>query len=920
MKEARAKTVELIFHEALAKPEADREKFLAEACHGNQELHQKVASLLRAHKDGLLEGGPFALFAKGSEPSPTFPEGARISSYRIVRLLGKGGMGEVYEAYDERLKRRVALKTLPQSFAGDAARVERLQREARAASALNHPNILTIYDFGREAGTDFIVSELVEGVSLRELIGELSPAEALDYARQIGEALHAAHAAGIVHRDIKPENVMVRRDGYLKVLDFGLAKIQLSPPPDESMDQQTTQHDVSIPGLIIGTINYMSPEQVRGQVVDFRTDIWSWGVVLYEMLTGRRPFDTVAAIVKQEPVPPCKHPELNRIVAKALSKPVETRYQGMAEALRDLAGLRLQSRRWPSWRRTYLWAALALFIALAGTGARYYWVYWTSLHQPIRLESMVPLTTSGNVTLGTISPDGNYAAYASQDRRGQSLRLVQIGTKAETERLAPAQGVYTGITFSPDGRFLYYVFQQNRVGKLYRLALLGGDPRLVADDVDSPVGFSPDGSQFVFKRDSSARQESSLMIRSVDDGRETMLATLKIPNAFWPGPIWSRDGAFILCAAYASTPSKLTIKIVSIRLRDKVWREMPVDDWKWVAKPAWIKSGRGILVAAMTIHSNRAQIAQALWPEGTITPVSHDTEDYMDLDATVDSTRVIGVSMHRESSLWVVPLAAPDQPRLVAGGRFNFVASTHSGSIISQTETGGELDLWSIDVKSGKMRPLTDDPYTKQDPAPTADQKYVVYSSDRDGSYHLWRSNSDGTNPVRLTSGPTYDRQPAVTPDSRWIVYTSIRGGLWALWKVSIDGGDPTQITSPMAEQPDVSPDGKFIACNYAGPPYRQWSTVILRSDTGQLVRSFPALPGEARVRWSADGKFLLYFVTTDGVSNLWAQPAGGGSPTQLTHFTQETIFAASPSPDGKWVALIRGRETSNLVLLETAN
>jgi serine/threonine protein kinase len=922
MKEARAKTVESIFHEALAKPEADREKFLAEACHGDQELYRKVVSLLRAHQkpEAPLQDGPVPSFPK--RPEHALPEGSRIASYRIVRPLGKGGMGEVYEAYDERLKRRVALKTLQPSLAGDATRVERLKREGRAASALNHPNILTIYDFGREGNTQFIVSELVEGVSLRELIGDLSPSEAIDCARQIGLALQTAHAAGIVHRDIKPENVMVRPDGYVKVLDFGLAKVGLVPAPDRTVREQSTQTSVSVPGALIGTISYMSPEQVRGEEVDSRTDIWGWGVVLYEMLAERRPFDGVAGILNQEPEPPSQSPELNRIVAKALSKPVEARYQSMADALRDLADLRpkLQPQSHPRspWRRRLSWTALALFILLTAGAARY-WFYWDSLRQPLRLESMVPLTTSGNVTLGAISPDGNYSAYVTEDARGQTLRLLQIGTKGDTERLPPAQGVYIGLTFSPDGRFIYYVLEEHRVGKLYRLVLLGGDPRPVADDVDSPVAFSPNGSQFVFRRTSALHQESALIVRSLENGQETVLATLKLPNAFYPGPIWSRDGTFILCATYTSTATNLVTKIASIRLRDKAWRETAAEPWKSISKPAWIKNGQGIILAANTIHSNRTQLVQAFWPERTITPISHDTGDYVDLDATTDSTRILGVSIHQDSSLWVAPLATPDQSRLIAEGNFNFAAWTRSGNVISQTENGGQLDLWSIDVKSGKMRPLTDDAYTKQDPAPTADQKYVVYASDRDGSPHLWRSNWEGGNPVPLTSGPSFDRQPAVTPDSQWVVYTSIQGEFWALWKVSIDGGNPTRLTSQMAKQPDVSPDGKFIACNYSGPPYRQWSTVILRSDTGELVRTFPEVPGEARARWSADGKSLVYVVTTKGVSNIWAQPASGGSPTQLTHFTQERIFAASPSPDGRSLAFIRGKKTSNLVLLETA-
>jgi eukaryotic-like serine/threonine-protein kinase len=930
--EARAKSVESIFHEVLAKPEADREEFLAEACQGDPELYRKVTSLLSAHGEsgGLLQEGPLALFATAPEP-PTFREGSRVASYRIVRLLGKGGMGEVYEAYDERLNRRVALKTLPQRLADDPARVERLKREARAASALNHPNILTIYDFGQERGTEFIVSELVEGVSLREQIGALSASQALDYARQIGEALKAAHAAGIVHRDIKPENIMVRPDGYVKVLDFGLAKFPLSQSPGQSVDQQPSElSNLSVPGLLIGTVNYMSPEQVRGQGVDLRTDIWSWGVVFYEMLSGRRPFDgatptdTVAAILNQDPELPSRNSELNRIVAKALSKPAEARYQGMSDALDALASRGPKQRPWWFGRRALSWLALALFSVVAVVAARS-WLHWASLRQPFRVESMVPLTTSGNVTRGAISPDGKYAAYVTEDRVGQTLRLAQLGTNAETTKIPAGPDNYWGLTFSPDGRYIYYVLARSFVGKLYRMPLLTNEAKMVADDVDSPVSFSPDGSRFVFVRNNTARHESSLIIKPVDGGAEVTLITLKSPDVFLPGPLWSPDGTSVLCGARSITPeSQSSVRIVSVRTQDGRVEQSVPEPWNWMHKPVWIHEGSSILTSANSIYSNRSQLLQVSWPGGVVTPIVYDTEDYWDLDAAPDARKIVGMVKHRESSLWTVSLADPAHARLISTGKYYGITWTKSGNLVTQTDIGGYPDLWSVEVDTGKLRQITDDSYMEHVPtAVTRDEKYVVYGSNRSGGSHLWRSGLDGTNPTQLTLDASQDKYPSVTPDGKWVIYTSTRdGALWgALWRVPIEGGPPTRLTptTAVAKRADVSPDGTWIVCNYAQLPLRKWTVVILRAQDGEPVRTLPEVPGETPVLWSRDGESLFYVATVDGVSNIWSQPVHGGAPHQLTHFTDGTIFELSPSPDGNYLGYVRGNDMSNLVLMQAA-
>ena len=905
--------VESLFYEVQAKPPDQREKYLAEACQDDEEVYREVKSLLfHFEQSSPLDQSPL-------EPpfQPAFAQGEKLGPYEIIRQLGKGGMGEVYLARDSRLGRKVALKILPEILAGNPELIERLRREAQTASALNHPNILTIYEFGQQGHIQYIASEFVEGTELRDLIGRLSTAEIVDYARQIGQAIAAAHSVGIVHRDIKPENIMVRSDGIIKVLDFGLAKL-MPQLVDAGRLYERISSVRSEPGLLVGTINYMSPEQVRGQAVDHRTDIWSWGVVLYEMLAGKRPFDAVtpsdvlANIITREPVPPCKDGEINRAVANALKKRPEDRYQSMGEALRNLPAGRRRG-----FQPGRLVAVVIIACALLVGG---FLLYRNRLPQPFRIESMVHLTTSGNVQEGAISPDGNFAAYATQERHGETLKITEVGTGVEQEKIAPSSGEYRGITFSRDGRFIYYVFLQNELGKLYRVPMVGGDSRMLVNDVDSPISFSPDGSQFVFVRNNPVRREVSLIVRSLDASAERILVTLKAPRNFWHYPLWSVDGSFVVCGSYSESPvGRSSIKIMGVRLSDGNLIEIGPEPWYWMGKPVWIKNGKSLAVPATNVNSNHPQLMEVSWPEGEVSGITHDTGDYRNLDASADSRKLVTVAVQRDSHIWTVSLADRGRTSLVAKGKYFGVAWTPAGGLISQTDTGGHPELWYLEPGSGASHPLTDDGFVKQDAVPTPDGKFVVYSSLRDGGFHLWRSNSDGSNSVRLTSSQWRETQAAVTPDSQWLIYTSNESGFDALWKVPISGGKPERITDRTSREPSISPDGRWIACKYAENPSGPLVTVILQADTGEFVRSFPAIPEGSRVRWSTDGK-QLFFIETDGAtSNIWGQPVDGGKPKQLTQFTEGLIFSFAPSPDGKSLACVRGSRTSNLVLMQSA-
>jgi eukaryotic-like serine/threonine-protein kinase len=943
---ARLKKIDSLLHAALALPQDQREKFLAEACRGDPALYQELSSLLADREEGSSQSGNSSSPNLGPQlvqATATFRAGARVGCYEIIRWLGRGGMGEVYLARDLHLPRKVALKFLPKDLWADAAQVDRFRREAQAASALNHPNILTIYDFGEQGELHYIVTEFVDGTSLRERIGHLSETEALDYARQIGEALASAHAAGIVHRDIKPENIMVRSDGYIKILDFGLAKVvNQHLESTRSLDEPLAagpDASLFLPGRLIGTLNYMSPEQARGEKVDLRTDVWSWGVVLYEMLAGRRPFEALTpgdllAALDRGPDPASRDKALNRVLAKALRKQPQQRYANMPAALEDMAEARSKVKRrfarafrrvvlaggnslpWKS--RAVLLAALALLIVGV------YSLFELKPGDAYRLQSTTRLTTSGNVVYAATSPAGDYISYARKERGGQALRVIQVPTNTDAERISAAAVEYAGITPSKDG-FIYYVARQNEFGKLYRLPLLGGVPKWVADDVDSPISFSPDEKRFAFLRDDPVERATALIVRNTEEEKETKLITLKWPQSFGSPPAWSPDGSTVLFAAVFQNPSGggfSNFRIMSVRAEDGKEVSSVSLPWHWMGKPVWLNNGKAIAVAKASRGSDRGQIVEVVWPGGVVSPITHDTADYRNLSATLDAAELVTTQLDRQSSIWMVSLSGQENPHPVTtGGRFYGLSWTPAGKLVSQAYTNDQPGFWLIDPRSREQQPIMQGSYAESAVMASPDGRYVVHVSNRDGAFHLWRSDFDGTHSIRLTSGAASESGLAITPDGKWVVYTSADAG-YSLWKAPMSGGEPIQITNHDARNPAVSPDGEMVACEYYDDASQKWTVAVLTLATGEPLRAFPQIPAgdnAVAVRWSADGRDLLYALGDENeVFNIWAQPVSGGAPKKLTHLADDRIFAFAPSPDGKSLALVRGKTASDVVLMQT--
>ena len=873
--------VKEIFNSAITYRPEERGLFISQACSGDEALRSEVESLIASHErsGSFIDEPAFAQAANLiANDNAELKTGQTVGSYEVLSFISRGGMGEVYLAEDKRLGRKVALKLLPSSFTKDDDRLRRFEQEARAASALNHPNIITIYEIREVGASHVIATEFVEGETLRSRVNRksLTVTEALDIAIQIADALAAAHKAGIIHRDIKPENIMVRPDGYVKVLDFGLAKLSEQASPAVAAEAPTIQVRTGS-GIVIGTAGYMSPEQARGLGVDNRSDIFSLGSVMYEMLARRKPFegetpsDTLAAILKTEPpslarVLPGVPSELTRIVTKCLKKDREERYQVVKDLWLDLKALKqeLEFQRTrggeveaspAAGEATAIFSAprqtversgggtiteslsielkrhkfgaavavvLIVFLLAAGGFGVYKLLNRENAVAHFTDVSLVRLTNSGNAIDSTISPDGKYIVYVLSDRSSQSLWIRQVSTANDKLIVQPAPVGYFGVTFSPDGNDLYYVIKQNLdAGTLYRIPVLGGIPVKISERLDGPVSFSPDGKQFVFVRGNHPTTGSSaLIIANVDGTNERELAIQTFPDRFSPifftGPSWSPDGK-IIAAPVATTGVGARVNGYSVA--DSKEQRLSEQSWVFAGRVQWLPDMSGLLlVAGENVAS--AQLWIINHPAGTTRRVTNDLSQYRAIGLTQDGKMFTTVQAQGLVNLWTLPDADATKATRLPTGNVSFYSSsgnnlswTPDGRIVFVSNEGGDANIWITKPDGNERKQLTANGAANFSPVVSADNRYIVFSVWRDSKKHLWRMNLDGSNPVQLTSG-VGDSFPSITPDSRWVVYTA-SAAKPTLWKVSIDGGTPVQIMDHHATMGVVSPDGKFIAYTY---------------------------------------------------------------------------------------------------------
>ena len=859
--------------------------------------------------------------------------GATLSHYRIVSKLGAGGMGEVYLAQDTKLDRKIALKVLPAEVALDRGRMERFVREAKSAAALNHPHIAHIYEIGEGQDTHFIAMEFIDGVTLRDRIHrDKAPlAKLLKYLTQVAEGLAKAHSAGIVHRDLKPDNIMITRDDYAKILDFGLAKLVEPQRSFDASNSGSSEVDTavmaqqSIPGMVMGTVGYMSPEQAQGRVkeIDHRSDIFSFGCILFEAATGKRAFegkdvlDSLHKIV-HAPTPQIKEfdssapDELQRVVRRCLAKEPEKRYQSIKEVAIELEELQQELKSKAELEQSvqpqqsgevqatngalagvvsasqltagtvevaevstvssaeYVAGAikhhkkgaviaLALVAIVATALAFGLYKLFGRKSTPFQSVKIVKLTNSGHVGAAAISPDGKYVAYTVREGNQQSIWILHVATRSNAQIVSRADVSYGPATFSSDSNYIYY------------LATVEGLPSAL---YQVPVlGGNP--KKIIERIDTPisfapgdqqfafmriTQQAIQLIVANADGTGERVLTSSPVEgDHFFGPPAWSSDGRLIACS-YSMGESYMTL--VGVLVADGTMKPLTSRKWIRVDRAAWLGDGSG-LISNVVEQNSPGQTSGQIWyisyPEGSARRISNDTNNYGIGSLSITADSSTIVSLQFEAFTNIFIAPADD----ISRARQITPGTARRDEIFSMS--------WTPDGR-------------------------LIYASLISGHPQLWLMNADGTGNKNLTDSPG-DGDSAVSRDGHYIVFTSSRSGVLSIRRMDIDGSNQKPLTTGGPDRnPQISPDGRWVIYD-RGFLGNLWKVSIEGGTPTRLterVSQFPAI--------SPDGKFIAC-QSRENDNSPWriaVIPFEGGPPVKLFDTSEGVSLPLRWSVDGQ--------------------
>jgi Tol biopolymer transport system component len=958
MSSDRWRQVEDLCHAALAYHAEERRAFLANACQGDDGLLREVESLLaqESSAEGFMSV-PAAVLA-GSAAGFDQPErtliGARFGPYTIRSLLGVGGMGEVYRAHDETLGREVAIKVLSPAFTAEPERRVRFEREARMLATVNHPHIGAIYGVEEADGVRALVLELVEGETLAERIARpgrapggdvpgLSVSESLTIARQIADALEAAHEKGIVHRDLKPANIKITPEGAVKVLDFGLAKVAT---PD-SLGSDPSQ---SRAGGVFGTAAYMSPEQARGHHVDKRADIWAFGCVLFEMLTGRAVFagdtasDTIAKILEREPdwsvLPSATPVAIRRLLFRCLAKDAKQRLRDVGDVRIEIDAINevvpgVADVSAPAAPSTWRWLPWVVVAALAAGVILWEVRRPTAIENPPATARFSRLTDwAGAEALAEISPDGRFVAFLA-DREGQfDLWVTQVGswkftnlTQGKSPLDSPS-ALLRSFGFSADGAEIWYSPTEARGQNPSSVAprteakmlvpLLGGEPRRFLSEKSETPAWSPDGLRLAYFTNGSG-DPLFIADRTGADARQIFLD--QQPEAHSHNPVWSPDGRWIYFVHGVDVNEKMDI-----------WRIQPSGE----APERLTHQNAAVnflvpLDARTLIYTARAGdgTGPALWtldvPSRTTRRLSSDLERYTSVAASRDGRRIVATVANPSASLWRVSLDDPPiddrdvQPYPVSAVRAQ--APRFAGASLYYLATGGVGDsLWRLsdgqasEVVRGADMPLS------EPAAVSPDGKRIVVVVRRGGLRRLVIMSADGANVQTLTPAIEIQGAPGQaaadwSPDGSWIVAGGVDADGPALFRIPANGGDAVRVVRGRAVNPVWSPDGSVIA--YGGPVVAGQTALAWVRPDGTAVDLPSIRIRQGGYRFLPDSKGLV-FQPSGPSPDFWVLDLATKTTRQLTHLSSRgRISTFDIMPDGKAIVFDRIRQNSDIVLID---
>jgi Tol biopolymer transport system component len=965
--------VEELYHAAYAVPAGERLAFLEEACREDAALRRQVESLLNesSHDGFLVPPGDdgVSVFASGASAAALNMTGESIGGYRLEALLGAGGMGEVYRSHDAKLGRDVAIKILPPVFTSHPDRLARFAREARMLGALNHPNICAIYGFEEADGVRFLVLELVEGETLAQKLAARSHphqegtglplAQVLGFARQVAEALEVAHDKGIIHRDLKPANIKITPDGGVKILDFGLAKIVGGDGRSSDLSSAPLEDGVRREGPIIGTAAYMSPEQARGLPVDKRTDIWAFGCVLYEMLTGRVAFsgdtisDSIAKILEREPdwsaLPAATPAPIRRLLLRCLRKDSKQRLRDIGEVRTEIdardealpgtpdvqGAAAAPVKAWSMWQPWLVVLALA-----AGT------VAWEASRRVPTEVAANPLANAtfawltdweGTEEQAAISPDGRFVAFVA-DKVGEfDLWVSQIGTghfqnlTLDGPPMVTPGNVLRSLGFNGDGSEIWFNPEGNPGREKVLLPISGGTPRPFLRHGYSTPSWSSDGSRLAFIDSNAVGDPLYLADRIGANAHPISVPSQATQSFFREGkhthnPVWSPDGEWIYFVHGAGPTGRMDIwrMKASGASPEQLTHQHPSVNFLAPLDP------RTLLYVARSEDWSGPWL-WALDIESKVTRrVTTGLEQYTSVSASRDGRRVVATVAKPTASLWRVSLNdrhAEDvdaQPYPMPTERA--LAPRHRGAslfYLSLSTRGLGDGLWRVhdgqafEVTKGADNVLSEPPVVSPDGTRVA----IVVS--QAGKRRLAIMSADGTN--SRTLAPSIEIHGVVgqsaadwSRDGSWIVAAGNDGTSPGLFKIPVDGGAPTQLVKGWAYNPVFSPNGDAIiyAQGFGGAGGKS----VLRR-IGPDGTSLPMLEVGVRVggahRFLPDGHALVYLRSVES-KDFWLLDFAANTTRQLTHFSDRGFLNTFDiTPDGKYLVFDRTRQRSDIVLID---